>query len=62
LATSPGGNKAAAAQRKKGAAFVHLGLTDDGIREFLLVIKQYPGSNEALPAKKVIVKLKALAQ
>jgi TolA-binding protein len=62
LKTAPGGSKAAAAELKKGGALVHLGLTDDGMVEFLHVIKEYPNSNEATLAKKVIAKLKALSQ
>ena len=62
LTMAPGGSKAAAAQLKKGAAFVHLGLPDDGIREFNQVIKQYPGSTEATKAKKTIAIIKALSQ
>jgi len=62
LRMSPGGSKAAAAELKKGGALVHLGLTDDGMVEFLHVIKEYPNSNEATLAKKVIAKLKALSQ
>jgi len=61
LTMAPAGSKAAAAQLKKGAAFVHLGLPDDGIQEFLQVIKRYPGSVEAAKAKKTIAILNSMA-
>lgn len=60
LTMAPGGSKAAAAHLKKGAAYVHLGLPDEGVREFNQVIKQYPGSTEAMKAKKTIAIIKAL--
>jgi TolA-binding protein len=60
LTMAPSGSKAAAARLKKGAAYVHLGLRDEGIREFEAVVKLYPGSGEAAKAKKTIALIKAI--
>jgi tol-pal system protein YbgF len=57
LQNFPSGNKAAAAQLKKGLALVQLGQRDDGIRELKHVVQRYPRSNEALQAKEALRKL-----
>jgi tol-pal system protein YbgF len=57
LQNFPSGNKAAAAQLKKGMALVQLGQKDDGVRELRHVIQRYPRSNEALQAKEQLRKL-----
>jgi tol-pal system protein YbgF len=43
----PSGNKAAAAQLKKGYALLELGKEDEGIQELKHVIQRYPRTNEA---------------
>ena len=53
----PSGNKAAAAQLKKGMALIQLGQKDDGIRELRHVIQRYPRTNEALQAREQLRKL-----
>ena len=53
----PTGNKAPAAQLKKGFALLELGQTDDGVAELRHVIQRYPRSNEALQAKERLRKL-----
>jgi tol-pal system protein YbgF len=53
----PGGNKAAAAQLKKGFALIELGQKDDGIAELRHVIQRYPRSNEATQARDRLRKL-----
>jgi tol-pal system protein YbgF len=55
----PGGNKAAAAQLKKGFALIELGQKDDGIAELRHVIQRYPRSNEATQARDRLRKLGA---
>lgn len=57
LQNFPGGNKAAAAQLKKGFALIELGKKDDGIKELRYVIQRYPRSNEALQAREKLRKL-----
>jgi tol-pal system protein YbgF len=57
LQNFPSGNKAAAAQLKKGLALVQLGQRDDGIRELRHVVQRYPRTNEALQAKEALRKL-----
>ena len=47
----PGGNKAAAAQLKKGYALLELGRRDDGMRELNNLIARYPRSVEATQAR-----------
>jgi tol-pal system protein YbgF len=47
----PGGNKAAAAQLKKGYALLELGQKDSGIRELNSLIARYPRSIEASQAR-----------
>jgi tol-pal system protein YbgF len=53
----PTGNKAPAAELKKGFALLELGQTDDGVAELRHVIQRYPRSNEALQAKERLRKL-----
>ena len=57
LQNFPSGNKAAAAQLKKGLALVQLGQKDEGIRELRYVVQRYPRTNEALQAKEALRKL-----
>jgi len=47
----PGGNKAAAAQLKKGYALLELGRRDDGVRELNNLVARYPRSVEATQAR-----------
>src|ERR1700692_4538089 len=47
----PGGNKAAAAQLKKGFALLELGKEDEGTQELKHVIQRYPRTNEATQAR-----------
>jgi tol-pal system protein YbgF len=53
----PTGNKAPAAELKKGFALLELGQTDDGVAELRHVIQRYPRSNEALQAKERLRKM-----
>lgn len=53
----PTGNKASAAELKKGFALLELGQKDDGIAALRHVIERYPKSNEALQAKERLQKL-----
>jgi tol-pal system protein YbgF len=57
LQNFPGGNKAAAAQLKKGFALIELGQKDEGIAELRHVIQRYPRSNEATQARDRLKKL-----
>jgi tol-pal system protein YbgF len=57
LQNFPGGNKAAAAQLKKGFALIELGKQEDGVSELRHVIQRYPRSNEASQAKERLRKL-----
>ena len=47
----PGGNKGAAAQLKKGLAFLELGQRDAGVQELRSLVARYPKSPEAVQAK-----------
>jgi TolA-binding protein len=47
----PGGNKAAAAQLKKGYSLLELGQKDAGVRELNSLIARYPRSIEASQAR-----------
>jgi tol-pal system protein YbgF len=47
----PDGNKAAAAELKKGFALIELGQKDDGIAALRHVIQRFPRSNEAIQAR-----------
>jgi len=53
----PSGNKAAAAQLKKGFALIELAQKDDGIAELRHVVQRYPRSNEATQARDRLRKL-----
>jgi tol-pal system protein YbgF len=53
----PSGNKAAAAQLKKGFAFLELGKEDEGTQELKHVIQRYPRTNEATQARERLRKL-----
>jgi tol-pal system protein YbgF len=57
LQNFPTGNKAAAAQLKKGFSLIELGRKDDGIAELRHVIQRYPRSNEATQARDRLHKL-----
>jgi tol-pal system protein YbgF len=47
----PDGNKAAAAELKKGFALIELGQKEDGISALRHVIQRFPRSNEAIQAR-----------
>jgi tol-pal system protein YbgF len=51
LQNFPSGNKAAAAQLKKGFALLELGKDDEGMQELRHVIQRYPRTNEATQAR-----------
>lgn len=53
----PGGNKAAAAQLKKGFALLDLGQKSQGIQELRSLVARYPKSPEALQARERLNKL-----
>jgi tol-pal system protein YbgF len=57
LQNFPSGNKAAAAQLKKGYALLELGKEDEGIQELKHVIQRYPRTNEAVQARERLRKL-----
>src|SRR6266576_2849443 len=57
LQNFPTGNKAPAAQLKKGFALLELGQKDSGIAELRRLIQRYPRSNEALQARDWLRKL-----
>jgi TolA-binding protein len=57
LQNFPTGNKAAAAQLKKGLSLIELGQKDQGISELRRVIQRYPRSSEALQARERLRKL-----
>ncbi len=57
LQNFPSGNKAAAAQLKKGTALIQLGKKDDGVRELRHVIQRYPRAIEATQAREQLRKL-----
>jgi tol-pal system protein YbgF len=57
LQSFPDGNKAAAAELKKGLALVELGRNEEGIAALRHVIQRYPKSNEALQARERLRKL-----
>jgi tol-pal system protein YbgF len=57
LQNFPTGNKAPAAQLKKGFALLELGQKDSGVAELRRLIQRYPRSNEALQAKDRLRKL-----
>jgi tol-pal system protein YbgF len=55
----PGGNKAAAAQLKKGYSLLELGRKDAGVRELNALIQRYPRTIEATQARERLHKLGA---
>ena len=57
LQNFPSGNKAAAAQLKKGFALLELGKEDEGTQELKHVIQRYPRTNEAVQARERLRKL-----
>ena len=57
LQNFPSGNKAAAAQLKKGFALIELGQKDDGVQELKHVIQRYPRTNESTQARERLRKL-----
>src|SRR5215469_2019018 len=56
----PGGNKAAAAQIKKGFALLDLGQKSQGIQELRSLVARYPKSPEALQARELLNKLRVV--
>jgi tol-pal system protein YbgF len=57
LQNFPSGNKAAAAQLRKGFALIELGKQDDGVAELRHLIQRYPRSTEAVQARERLRKL-----
>jgi tol-pal system protein YbgF len=57
LQNFPSGNKAAAAQLKKGYALLELGKQDEGKQELKHVIQRYPRTTEATQARERLRKL-----
>jgi tol-pal system protein YbgF len=57
LQNFPSGNKAAAAQLKKGFALLELGKEDEGTQELKHVIQRYPRTTEAAQARERLRKL-----
>src|SRR5216683_2770746 len=57
LQNFPSGNKAAAAQLKKGYALLELGKEDEGTQELKHVIQRYPRTNEAVQARERLRKV-----
>ena len=57
LQSFPDGNKAAAAELKKGLALIELGQQEAGIAALRHVIQRYPKSNEAMQARDRLRKL-----
>jgi tol-pal system protein YbgF len=53
----PGGNKASAAELKRGYALIELGQKNDGITALRHVIQRYPRSNEAMQARERLQQL-----
>jgi tol-pal system protein YbgF len=53
----PGGNKAAAAELKRGYALIELGQKNDGITALRHVIQRYPRTNEAMQARERLQQL-----
>jgi len=62
LQNFPSGNKAAAAQLKKGFALLELGKQDEGAQELKHVIQRYPRTTEATQARERLRKLNPTAQ
>src|SRR4030081_23309 len=57
LQNFPSGNKAAAAQLKKGFALLELGKGDEGVQELKHVVQRYPRTNEAVQARERLRKV-----
>ena len=57
LQNFPSGNKAAAAQLKKGYALLELGQQEEGTQELKHVIQRYPRTNEATQARERLRKV-----
>src|ERR1700687_2002850 len=57
LQNFPSGNKAAAAQLKKGLELIELGKQEEGARELKHVIQRYPRTTEATQARDKLQKL-----
>jgi tol-pal system protein YbgF len=57
LQNFPTGNKAPAADLKKGLSLIELGQKEDGIAELKHVVQRYPTSNEAMQARERLRKL-----
>jgi len=57
LQNFPSGNKASAAQLKKGYALIELGQKDAGVAELRHLIQRYPRTNEATEARERLRKL-----
>lgn len=57
LQNFPNGNKAAAANLKKGLSLIELGQKEDGIEILKHVVQRYPRSNEAVQARDKLRKL-----
>jgi len=57
LQTFPDGNKAAAAELKKGLALIELGQQDDGVAALRHVVQRYPKTTEAQQARERLRKL-----
>src|SRR6202521_1147789 len=57
LQNFPSGNKAAAAQLKKGFALLELGKEDEGALELKRVVQRYPRTNEAVQARERLRKV-----
>jgi tol-pal system protein YbgF len=55
----PGGNKAAAAQLKKGYSLLELGDRPGGVRELNSLVARYPKTSEAAQAKQRLAQLNA---
>ena len=62
LQNFPSGNKAAAAQLKKGLSLIELGQKDDGVTELRHVVQRYPRSPEATQAQDKLRKLGVTAR
>src|ERR1700686_297615 len=62
LQNFPSGNKAAAAELKKGFALLELGKEDDGTQELKRVIQRYPRTNEATQARERLRKTGAISK
>jgi len=61
LQNFPSGNKAAAAELKKGFALLELGKQDEGTQALKHVIQRYPRTNEATQARERLRKAGAVA-